>query len=141
MARRCRNQRIQLAVDFLVEANLGGEEEYWILTAVREAIANAIRHGHVGRPEENVRVEYRIEADSIVITVIDRGEGFDPAVIPDPRDAENLLKPCGRGIFYMRRFMDSVTFQRGPSGGTMVTMVRKLTQRHVRSNENETTSS
>ena len=128
-------------VDFFVEADLGGEEEYWILTAVREAIANAIRHGHYGRPEESVRVQYRIEADTVFITVIDQGEGFDPANIPDPRDAENLLKPCGRGIFYMRRFMVSVTFQRGQGGGTMVTMVRKLTKRQARSNENETANS
>lgn len=119
-------------IDLFVESGLGGDEEYWILTALREAIANAIRHGHYGRPEESVRVDYRIQADHVVITVIDQGEGFDPAVIPDPRDAENLLKPCGRGIFYMRRFMDSVTFRPGPGGGTMVSMDRKLTPRPIK---------
>lgn len=122
----------QALIDFLVESGLGGNEEYWILTALREAIANAIRHGHYGHPEESVRVDYRIEADQLAITVVDQGEGFDPEVIPDPRDAENLLKPCGRGIFYMRRFMDSVTFRRGPGGGTMVVMDRKLTQRPIK---------
>lgn len=119
-------------VDLFVESGVGGEEEYWILTALREAIANAIRHGHYGRPEEAVRVDYRIDGDLLSITVIDQGEGFDPAVIPDPRDAENLLKPCGRGIFYMRRFMDTVTFRRGPNGGTMVLMNRKLTERSIK---------
>lgn len=119
-------------IDLFAEAGLGGDEEYWILTALREAIANAIRHGHYGRPEESVRVDYRIEADQLAITVVDQGEGFDPTLIPDPRDAENLLKPCGRGIFYMRRFMDSVTFRRGPGGGTMVFMDRKLTQRPIK---------
>lgn len=119
-------------IDLFAEAGLGGDEEYWILTALREAIANAIRHGHYGRPEESVRVDYRIEADQLAITVVDQGEGFDPTLIPDPRDAENLLKPCGRGIFYMRRFMDSVTFRRGPDGGTMVFMDRKLTQRPIK---------
>ncbi len=118
--------------DLFVEVGLGGDEEYWILTAVREAIANAIRHGHYGRPEESVRVDYRVEADRVSITVVDQGEGFDPAVIPDPRDAENLLRPCGRGIFYMRRFMDEVAFRRGPGGGTMVCMSRKLTQRPIK---------
>ena len=116
-------------VDLFVEAGVGGDEEYWILNALREAIANAIRHGHYGRPEESVRVDYRIEADIVTIEVVDQGDGFDPAVIPDPRDAENLLKPCGRGIFYMRRFMDEVTFRREPGGGTMVCMSRKLTSR------------
>ncbi len=118
--------------DLFVEVGLGGDEEYWILTAVREAIANAIRHGHYGRPEESVRVDYHIEAGRVSITVVDQGEGFDPAVIPDPRDAENLLKPCGRGIFYMRRFMDEVLFRHGAGGGTMVCMSRKLTQRPIK---------
>ncbi len=119
-------------VDLFGEAGIGGDEEYWILTALREAIANAIRHGHYGRPEESVRVDYRVEADRVSITVVDQGDGFDSAVIPDPRDAENLLKPCGRGIFYMRRFMDEVTFRRGPGGGTMVCMNRKLTPRPIK---------
>ena len=118
--------------DLFVEVGLGGDEEYWILTALREAIANAIRHGHYGKSEELVRVDYRVEASRVSITVVDQGEGFDAAVIPDPRDAENLLKPCGRGIFYMRRFMDEVTFRRGTGGGTMVCMSRKLTPKPIK---------
>ena len=119
-------------VDLFVEIGVGADEEYWILTALREAIANAIRHGHHGRPEESVRVEYRVEDDLLSITVVDQGKGFDAAVIPDPREAENILKPCGRGIFYMRRFMDEVAFRRGPSGGTMVTMNRRLSSRSIK---------
>lgn len=119
-------------VDLFVEIRVGEDEEYWILTALREAIANAIRHGHHGRPEESVRVEYRVEDDLLSITVVDQGEGFDAAVIPDPREAENILKPCGRGIFYMRRFMDEVAFRRGPSGGTMVAMNRRLSSRSIK---------
>ena len=116
-------------VDLFVEVGVGDDEEYRILTALREALANAIRHGHHGRPEELVRVDYRIEADQLSIAVVDQGAGFDAAVIPDPREAENIFKPSGRGIFYMRRFMDEVTFRRGADGGTMVCMNRKLTSR------------
>jgi len=116
-------------IDLCLEAGIGADEEYWVLTALREAIANAIRHGHQGRPEELVRVDLCIQDEKILISVIDQGDGFDPGVIPDPRDAENLLKPCGRGIFYMRRFMDDVVFRPGRSGGIIVTMSRKLTPR------------
>ena len=116
-------------LDLLGEVEGGGDEAYWALTALREAVANAIRHGHHGRPEELVRVDYRVRADQISITIVDQGDGFDPAAIPDPRDAENILKPCGRGIFYMRRFMDEVVFRREPGGGTMVCMNRRLTPR------------
>jgi serine/threonine-protein kinase RsbW len=119
-------------VDLCVEGGVGADEEYWILTALREAIANAIRHGHRGITQESVRVEYRIQGEEVSISVADQGDGFDPAVIPDPRDAENLLKPCGRGIFYMRRFMDDVEFRSGPGGGTIVTMTRKVTSRSIK---------
>ena len=119
-------------VDLLAGLGIGDDEQYWILTALLEAIANAIRHGHREQNEESVRVDFKVVADQLTITVLDHGDGFDPAVIPDPRDAENILKPCGRGIFYMRRFMDDVAFRREPGGGTMVTMSRRLTARSIK---------
>lgn len=119
-------------VDLCARAGVGADEEYWILTALREAIANAIRHGHQARPEEQVRVDYHLKDDQISITVADQGKGFDASEIPDPREAENILKPCGRGIFYMKRFMDEVTFRRGPGGGTIVAMNRRLSSRSIK---------
>ena len=43
-----------------------------------------------------------------------------------PLDPDNLLKSSGRGIFFMRSFMDDLTLQRAPEGGTEVRMVKKL---------------
>jgi len=119
-------------VDLLAGHGIEDDEQYWILTALREAIANAIRHGHHEQPEERVRVDFRVSGIQLSIMVLDQGDGFDSSVIPDPRDAENILKPCGRGIFYMRRFMDDVTFRREPGGGTMVSMSRRLTARAIK---------
>jgi serine/threonine-protein kinase RsbW len=76
-----------------------------------------------------------IDREFLTIEVGDHGEGFAVEAIPDPRDAENLLKPCGRGIFYMRRFMDEVTFRRRAGGGTMVTMKRKLSSKATKENQ------
>jgi serine/threonine-protein kinase RsbW len=45
--------------------------------------------------------------------------------LPTP-GAENLLKSSGRGIFFMRSFMDDVTLQRASDGGMEVRMVKKL---------------
>ena len=55
----------------------------------------------------------------------DDGEGFDPGSIPDPTDDDHLLRPSGRGIFYMRQFMTRVVFERAPNGGTSVVMERR----------------
>jgi serine/threonine-protein kinase RsbW len=71
-------------------------------------------------------LEPRARAERLVVSVMDRGEGFDPTTIADPLAAENVLKSSGRGIFFMRSFMDDVSIERRPEGGTMVRMSKKL---------------
>jgi serine/threonine-protein kinase RsbW len=61
-----------------------------------------------------------------VVCVIDRGEGFEPEAVADPLAPENMLKSSGRGIFFMRNFMDEVQLLRAPEGGMEVRMVKKL---------------
>jgi serine/threonine-protein kinase RsbW len=116
----------RVLIDVLAAADGEGEDEYWMVTALREAVANAVQHGSGGDPARRVEVVYHVEGNELVITIRDTGEGFDPAGVPDPTDPENLLRPCGRGIFYMRRFMDSVDFDTQPGRGTIVTMSKKL---------------
>jgi serine/threonine-protein kinase RsbW len=113
-------------LDLCRRAGCATDVEYWLATALREAVANAVRHGNKQDPERMVQVEYRIHDSTITICVEDEGEGFDPAEVPDPTDPENLLRPSGRGIFYMRQFMNRVEFSRTPHGGTAVTMERDL---------------
>jgi serine/threonine-protein kinase RsbW len=116
----------QVLVDLCGEAGLDGDESYWLVTACREAVANAIRHGNRQDPNLRVHIDYRISSEEVVIRVEDEGEGFDLATVPDPTDPELLLRPSGRGIFYMRQFMNRVEFSRTPGGGTAVEMSRRL---------------
>ena len=62
----------------------------------------------------------------LVVRVLDQGEGFDPDAIANPLDPENILKSSGRGIFFMRSFMDDVQLERAPEGGMEVRMVKNL---------------
>ena len=62
----------------------------------------------------------------LVVRVVDQGEGFDPEEVADPLAPENILKSSGRGIFFMRNFMDDVTLRRVAEGGMEVRMVKKL---------------
>jgi serine/threonine-protein kinase RsbW len=119
-------------LDLCHRAGCAEDEEYWLVTALREAVANAVRHGNRQDPDRLVRVAYTIANSTVTIRVEDEGEGFDPADIPDPTDPENLLRPSGRGIFYMRQFMNRVDFGPTAAGGTAVVMVRDLA-----SNEND----
>lgn len=106
-----------------------GDEESWYAatSSLREAMANAVRHGGRGTADDQVRVELVVEGAEVMMTVEDRGRGFDVDAVPDPTAPENLLKSCGRGIFTMRRLMDSVVFRHRGGGGTIVQMRRRLT--------------
>jgi serine/threonine-protein kinase RsbW len=127
-------------LDLVTEAGCGTDDEYWLVTALREALANAIRHGNRQDPGLKVRVDFAIERATLTVRVEDEGSGFEPSDVPDPTDPENLLRPSGRGIFYMRQFMDQVRFENTANGGTAVTMVRRL-QPTTRSSEDEESDS
>lgn len=111
----------------LARGRVGEETLYWAAMALREAVANAIKHGNKLNPEKRVFVEMELEdGRELRLNVEDEGEGFDPSQLSDPRAPENLLKESGRGVFYIRHFMDEVRFSRGASGGTKVELVKKL---------------
>jgi serine/threonine-protein kinase RsbW len=114
-------------------AQLGGLDEdaiHWIGVAVRESVINAIKHGNREDLQKLVTIEFTFTPvaapEELVVRVLDEGEGFEPEEIADPLAPENLLKASGRGIFFMRSFMDDVTIKRASQGGMEVRMVKKL---------------
>jgi serine/threonine-protein kinase RsbW len=119
---------VQIAVKAsLQQLRIDTETSQSIGTAVREAVANAIQHGNGMDPDKNVRVECSLNGDEVVIQVRDQGNGFDPKQVPDPLDPNNLMRPNGRGIFFMKKFMDDIQFSFEPAGGTVVTMRKRVT--------------
>ncbi|MNC91696.1 hypothetical protein D3C83_80040 [compost metagenome] len=44
----------------------------------------------------------------------------------DPLNPQNLMKTSGRGIFYMKTFMDQVSYSFQPDGGTSLVMTKNL---------------
>ena len=103
---------------------------HWIGVAVRESVINAIKHGNREDRRKHVTVEFQLSPrgrpEEFLVQVLDEGEGFDPDAIANPLDPENVLKSSGRGIFFMRSFMDDVSIERRPEGGMAVRMRKKL---------------
>lgn len=112
--------------DCLERLGLEEDSRHWVDVAVREALANAIKHGNEQNPSKQVHVDLAVEDNHLVIRVEDEGLGFDPAHLGDPLAPENLLRPNGRGIFYMKSFMDEIQYGSGPGGGTMVTLRKRI---------------
>ena len=102
------------------------ETRHWILMALREALANAIKHGNLQNLGKRVEVEMEIVGETLEIRIRDEGEGFDPEMVGDPLAPENRLKTTGRGIFYMKTFMDNVRFRRRDGGGMEITLTKNL---------------
>jgi serine/threonine-protein kinase RsbW len=118
---------------------IGFDEEsaYWINMAVRESVANAVEHGNKYDPQKSVDIRFTIGVDALRVTVRDYGEGFDPAQLPDPLDPNNLLNPAGRGILYMRTFMDNIDYERHPEGGMIVSMSKRRAPKQAAEVEGE----
>jgi serine/threonine-protein kinase RsbW len=93
--------------------------------AVRESVVNAIKHGNQHDEAKRVAVVFTIHPSALEVKVQDQGPGFDPEAVPNPIAEENLLKAYGRGIFFMRNFMDEVSYSFPARGGTVVRMLKK----------------
>jgi len=111
------------------EIGLDEDSIHWVGVAVRESVANAIKHGNKNDAAKRVFVEFTgtfNNAPELSIRVRDEGEGFDPDEVADPLAPENLLKGSGRGIFLIRSFMDEMILQRAPEGGMEMRMVKRV---------------
>ncbi len=114
--------------------------------AIDEALTNAMHHGNLEvdsslkdgddslyygtvqerrlkSPYRDRRVHFQAEFtdEHICVQISDEGPGFDPTIIPDPRDEENLMKLSGRGLLLIRSFMDQVAHNQA---GNQITMTK-----------------
>lgn len=111
--------------DFVSRSGISDDAAFGIDMAVREAVTNAVVHGNTQDENKAVDITLKSSPDAVEIVVHDQGAGFNPAEVPDPTAEENILKTSGRGIFFMRSFMDEVHWLIRPEGGTTVRMLKR----------------
>jgi len=105
---------------------LSEDMAYWVELAVSESVINAIRHGNHCDPSKEAHLAISFDGEIVEVVVEDQGEGFNFEDLADPTQAENLLKPCGRGILIIRSFMDEVKLSQREGGGTKLRMRKRL---------------
>lgn len=90
--------------------------------ALTEAVSNAILRGNGDDPAKHVHVRALVDTERLVVEVGDEGPGFDiDASLVDPTIPGNIDREDGRGLFLMRKLMDSVERIPLPTG-SMVRM-------------------
>jgi serine/threonine-protein kinase RsbW len=121
---------VQVVSDHLARrVGLDEDAMHWVSVAIRESVINAIKHGNRNDSSKRVFVEFGTsmgDVPELSIRVRDQGEGFDPELVANPLDPENLLKSSGRGIFLIRNFMDDVQLRRAPEGGMEISMLKRV---------------
>ena len=113
------------ADEFARSRGFGDEIIFAIDLAIRESVANAVKHGNRFDENKAVQVTFSDIDDGLEIKVRDFGTGFAVEDIPDPTNPENLLKTDGRGILFMRSFMDEVEWSNPDDGGLVVRMLKR----------------
>jgi serine/threonine-protein kinase RsbW len=121
----------------LRDSHASDRDVFGVKLALEEAVVNAIKHGNQMDRTRTVRIRYHLHGDRLEITVTDQGPGFDPTDVPDPTAAENLERPCGRGLMLMRHYMTEVEYT--PPGNS-VHLVKVFRNGKRRDHKNERTA-
>jgi serine/threonine-protein kinase RsbW len=98
--------------------------------ALTEACGNAVRHAYVRTDVGDVRVVFTIDAERLLMTVADQGDGIRAPDAPHVEAGEPTAPlESGMGMPIIRAIVDELAVEPGPDGrGTLVRMVKYLTQ-------------
>jgi len=105
-----RDQIVKPILSKISELGYSSQDQFAIRLGLEEAIANAFKHGNKCQPQRSIGARWSVDPNLVVIYVSDEGEGFNPAGVPDPRRAENLEKPSGRGLMLMKSYMTEMYY-------------------------------
>jgi serine/threonine-protein kinase RsbW len=94
--------------------------------ALSEALSNAILRGNESVGGKQVRVRAIVTDAALVFEIVDEGPGFDlDECTSDCTTPANLLREEGRGLFLMRRLVDTVESFRDHGNVVRLTLLRE----------------
>ena len=125
-------QNLALIRDFVtsvgLQAGLGDDDVAKLELAVDEACTNVIEHAHRGDLSKDVVVRATFDERTLRVEVVDTGEGFDPAKLPQENLEQMVAKhrSGGLGLRVMKSLMDEVSYEIVPGDTNRLRMVKKL---------------
>lgn len=90
------------------------------ISAIGEALANAIEHSHSRKPIDVVA--WMLGDDRLFASIQDHGVGFAPCEGPLADKLPDAYAERGRGLPIMRRYADVLSVRSTPGEGTRVTL-------------------
>lgn len=120
---------IEEAVELVTRHCLAGHDpcphtRFRLRVVLSEALSNAVVRGNRQDCGKWVHVRAELHTRAIRLMVTDEGGGFDPASVPDPILPERLPRADGRGLFLIRKLVDSVQFNE--QGNSICMTLRRL---------------
>jgi serine/threonine-protein kinase RsbW len=106
---------IEEAVELVTRHCLAGQEasaktRFRLRVVLSEALTNAIVQGNREDHSKWVDIRAELVPDAIRVWVTDEGAGFDPSSVPEPIRPEQLDEARGRGLYLIRKLVDTVEF-------------------------------
>ena len=102
---------------------------YAVNLAIDEILTNTISYGYEDDERHQIEIIVRVEAEALVVVIVDDSMPFDLALAPE-RDLEASLEDTplgGLGLFLVHQMMDSVEYRR-EEGCNVVTLVKNTEQ-------------
>jgi anti-sigma regulatory factor (Ser/Thr protein kinase) len=93
------------------EPRLGEDRTSLIELAVTEVATNIIRHAYSGQSDAVVQVSARLFPEMFLIEFVDKGKGFRPETIPQPKFDGS--REGGFGLYIVSQIVDDVVYSRG----------------------------
>lgn len=113
---------LEVVADFVAEVSravgLSARQFEDVHMAVDEAVTNVMEHAYAGRKDGDILIFAHRNSKELVIEIRDYGKPFDPARVKHPNVKGPLSRRTigGLGIFFMKKLMDKVEFERDPAG-------------------------
>ena len=104
----------QFLKQFWSAASLPAAKALHFELALEEVFMNIVMHGSHPGQVARVELSLRITDDGLTMTLEDDGPGFNPLTLPKPDISAGLAerRVGGLGVFFVRRVMDTVTYER-----------------------------
>jgi serine/threonine-protein kinase RsbW len=92
------------------KATLSEEKSDNLAIVITELVNNAMIHGNKLISGKKVFIKACLFKDRLEVIIKDQGKGFEPNLLANPTNPENLWKESGRGIFLVQNLIDSVEY-------------------------------